>query len=329
MAFFAEVTQHLNDKARMESWQAGFPAFSREFPVAFSEPVNDYLECYGLKDVALSENIQYFAGFKESKSYRIFHQYFKQKEASELVLIAHGYTDHAGLFAKLIRHLISEGYSIAIFDQPGHGISSGERATIDSFDCYIELFAEFANDYYQYTGEPFHLLGQSMGGAITMDWFLSTEKAKDMLRSFILYAPLVRPKAWLQAVWSIRFLSLVVDSIPRTYSRNSEDEEFTNFVRHIDPVQHDRLPAQWVRSMIEWAKDFESRKDSSDFPVSIIQGDDDQTVDWTYNLEHIRKKFPNTSIHMIEGAGHHLAGESERLQKIIFSYTDDAFKKGK
>src|SRR5690606_24064755 len=107
----------------MESWQAGFPAFSRESPLRLTETIKDYLDCYGLKELVLSERIQYFAGFKESAKQKIFHQYFKQNQSSELVLLAHGYTDHAGLFAKLIRYLISTGYSVAIFDEPGHGIS--------------------------------------------------------------------------------------------------------------------------------------------------------------------------------------------------------------
>lgn len=326
MAIFPVVKQHLNDKARMESWQEGFPVFSRERPLALTETIKDYLDCYGLNELVLSENIEYFAGFKDSSRQRIFHQYFKQKHASELVLLAHGYTDHGGLFAKLIRHLIASGYSVAIFDQPGHGISSGERATIESFETYIDLFSEFAQDYYQYTGEAFHLLVQSMGAAVTMDWFFKTSDARLMLKSFVLYAPLVRPQAWKQAVWSIRFLSLVLDSIPRTYSNNSEDEAFRKFVRYGDPVQHNRLPAQWVKAMIDWAKEFENKNVTSDFLISIIQGDADETVDWHYNLEHIRKKFPKAQVHMIEGAGHHLAGESQRLQGKIFYYTDQAFK---
>jgi lysophospholipase len=324
LAIFESVTQTLNDSKRMENWQAAIPEFSFEECVSVGTELSDYLACYNLSESVFSAEVDYFAGYMQQGEQHIFHQYFAQKQPSEVVLIAHGYTDHAGLFHKVINYLVASGRSVAVFDQPGHGLSSGERATIENFGPYINLLSETANIYASHLKQPFHVLAQSMGGAITMDWLLREPKAADLLKSVVLFAPLVRPAAWRQAVWSIRFLSLLVDSIPRTYSRNSEDEAFTQFVRYEDPVQHDRLPAQWVRAMVGWTKQFE-KKQGSDFPFYLIQGDIDETVDWQHNLEHIKKKFPNTQIAMVEGAGHHLAGESARLQKIIFEDLEQAF----
>src|SRR5690606_35290139 len=172
--------------------------------------------------------------------------------------------------------------------------------------------------YFQTTlNQSLHLLGQSMGGAIVMQYLLTHRGNEQGLRKVILFAPLVRPAAWRQALWSYRFLSKVVSSIPRSYSENSEDKQFLHFVSYEDPVQHDRLLTQWVGAMIEWAQVFETFE-LSNFPLWIIQGDKDETVDWQFNMKRIQQKFPHVNIRYVEGAGHHLAGESDRLQAKVF-----------
>lgn len=321
------MQQHLNDEARMQYWQSGIADFDLQKPVALNQAHKDYLTFYKLEQAVQKSSGGYYAGFEDINGWRIFQQYFAHADATEVVFLVHGYTDHAGLFARIINYLVDTGRSVIIFDQAGHGLSSGERATIEDFDCYITLLNERFGFFQSALGKPLHLVAQSMGAAITMDWLLQDQYEPEQLGKLVLLAPMVRPLAWRQAVWSIRFLSMFTDSIPRSYSRNSEDESFTHFVRYLDPVQHDRLPAQWVKAMIDWVKRFE-KKDGNDLALWVIQGDKDLTVDWQYNLKHIAHKFPNSHFRHIEGAGHHLAGESERLQKHLFAYMEEAFASG-
>ena len=53
----------------------------------------------------------------------------------------------------------------------------------------------------------------------------------------------------------------------------------------------------------------------------VVQGDDDQTVDWRFNVKAITNKFPNTELCMIKAGRHHLAGENgiyfEQVLKAI------------
>lgn len=319
----------LIDAARLAKWQAAIPSFQLHETTQINETINDYLGCYGLDTCAFDEMLNYFCGFRSIEGFQIFQQYFQQKNTdAETVLIVHGFTDHAGLFTKVIKKLLNKGKSVLVFDLPGHGLSSGERATIESFDIYQAVFVNCLVYFQTALKQSFHLLGQSMGGAIVMQYLLNNQGNEQGLLKVILFAPLVRPAAWRQALWSYRFLSKVVISIPRTYSENSEDKQFLHFVRYEDPVQHDRLSTAWVGAMLEWAKAFEVSK-KSDFPLWVIQGDKDETVDWQFNVKHIKEKFPQSEIRFVEGAGHHLAGESDRLQEKVFAYINEALAASK
>lgn len=314
----------LNDLTRLENWQAAMPSFDWLVTKPLNNEIKDYLQCYGLQHCAFHEKVNYLLGFREVEGFSIFQQYFQQVDShAETVLIVHGFTDHAGLFTKVIKDLLDKGKSVLIFDLPGHGLSSGPRASIASFDIYVRVFVNCFQYFQKKLQKSFHLLAQSMGAAIVMQALLENRVEKSALGKVVLLAPLVRPAAWQKAIWSHRFLSKVVSSIPRTFSDNSEDKDFLSFVRYQDPVQHDRLSTEWVGAMIQWVKAFEALK-GNNFPLWIIQGDKDQTVDWQYNIVHIKEKFPEAQFRVVEGAGHHLAGESNRLQEKIFAFIDEA-----
>jgi alpha-beta hydrolase superfamily lysophospholipase len=88
-------------------------------------------------------------------------------------VVIHGYYDHAGLYRHLIRHLIDRGLAVLAFDLPGHGLSSGAPATIESFDEYVDAFDACLLALEDHMPPPWLLLGQSTGGAIAMEWLLA------------------------------------------------------------------------------------------------------------------------------------------------------------
>ena len=49
-------------------------------------------------------------------------------------------------------------------------------------------------------------------------------------------------------------------------------------------------------------------------PALIIQGEDDATVDWRYNVGVIRQLFPASEVVYLSEAGHQLANESEKIR---------------
>ena len=44
--------------------------------------------------------------------------------------------------------------------------------------------------------------------------------------------------------------------------------------------------------MAEWVTEIENHP-GSPFPINVIQGDEDGTLDWRYNIKLLEEKFPN------------------------------------
>ena len=58
----------------------------------------------------------------------VVHEWVPVGEPDYLVLIAHGYAEHAGRHADLAEHLVSDGAAVYAPDHRGHGYSDGDRA---------------------------------------------------------------------------------------------------------------------------------------------------------------------------------------------------------
>jgi alpha-beta hydrolase superfamily lysophospholipase len=54
--------------------------------------------------------------------------------------------------------------------------------------------------------------------------------------------------------------------------------------------------------------------------VLVIQGDKDGTVDWKYNMDLVKQKFPNAKIKMIPGANHEIFNEAPEYKQQALIY---------
>ncbi len=286
-----------------------------------------YLQFYGLP--LPSPTLHISAGVLESGGLRLFCQYHAAREPASrgTVFVMHGYYDHGGLYGRLLQHLLELGLGVVLFDLPGHGLSSGARASIDAFSQYTDaleaVLQQAAGDALP---QPWHLLGQSTGGAIAMDYTLRhCQQGSGQVKKVVLLAPLVRPYQW----WRGRALHAVlkpfVKGIPRSFADNSHDKAFLHFVRERDPLQSRQLSARWVSALKKWMPDFVSGPPCS-AALEVIQGTGDTTVDWVYNLQAIARRFPRAHITKIAGARHHLVNEAAPYQQQLFAILDKVFQ---
>ena len=58
-------------------------------------------------------------------------------------------------------------------------------------------------------------------------------------------------------------------------------------------------------------------------PVLVVQGREDGTVDWKYNMEAIAKLYPGSRIHYLAEAGHQLANESDAIREQYYQVLDE------
>ncbi len=276
-----------------------------------------YSDFYGLSRLPFSEHLW---GCVRSDRYEVVYQTFlptleEGEVANGCFYLLHGYYDHVGLYTHLIQFLLAEGYEVVAVDLPGHGLSSGPRASIISFDEYSRALWQVMQLTAQQRAKPLNLIGQSTGGAVIIDWLLrSPFKDEFTLDKVVLMAPLVKPWNWTQGLVSFYLLSPFINRLKRRFSKNSHDENFLRFLKE-EPLQYNYLAVDWVRALSRWIPAIEAAD-----PVSanclILQGEEDRTVDWQNNLCTLLEKFPNAEVCRYPGARHHLVNESEiyRLQ---------------
>lgn len=74
------------------------------------------------------------------------------------LLLAHGWSDFALRFLPFVNALRAAGFAVVTFDQPGHGLSSGDTSTLPEFaQCIRAVGLKF--------GRAAAVIGHSMGGA--------------------------------------------------------------------------------------------------------------------------------------------------------------------
>lgn len=277
-----------------------------------------YLNHYGL-DFSLEENIQHYMGRYASNGFHIATHYWAPENAKGTYFIVHGYFDHAGLYGHLIHHLLKLGYAVVIFDLPGHGLSSGERVTIKSFDHYVDVFSDLLNRCEEYFPKPWKAAGQSTGGAILIKYIMAAKPYhyQNDLEGVTVFAPLIHPRSWKKSLLIYKLLHRFLNKIKRKMYPNTANEEFNQFLANDDPLQTFYVSIEWIASMKRWTEEF-SALPPNDYPLTVIQGDCDNTVDWKYNLEVLSKKFFHLDVEIIPGAQHQMVNETVWLREKIF-----------
>ncbi|WP_110685725.1 alpha/beta hydrolase [Salinicola aestuarinus] len=296
-------------------------------PVRRVEPPADpvllaYLDHYQLTR-HWQENITLYAGFLEGRGdgerrFDLWTQVWAPAEPRGTIFVVHGYFDHLGLYGHLLERLLSLGWQVVMWDLPGHGLSSGARASIDDFTDYVLCF----NDIEQKIAalglapRPWLAVGQSTGGSIVATDALDRGDAAPW-EGLVLLAPLVRPWGWNQSRWLHSLASPFVSSIARKYRANTTNVAFSDFLRLHDPLQDDRLAVAWVTAMRRWMPRLLKRP-PSELPVLIVQGEQDLTVDWSFNLKALKRKFPRVEIVRHPLARHHLVNEADDIRTELF-----------
>lgn len=278
-------------------------------------PLTDYYGFYNLDYSDRVPGLEHTIGWLESGGHQVVVQRFEHPRPRGTAVVCHGYYDHVGLYGYLIEFLLDEGLTVVTFDQPGHGLSSGERASIGSFDEYVQVLADVIVHYQASLPGPWYIIGQSMGGAITME-YLARQKDHSF-EKVVLLAPLIRPANWARARWAYYLARYTIKSRPRDITSNAENPEFLALQRR-DPLAPMVLPVQWVTAMAQWMKTFEARGELPFEPL-IVQGHADETVDWQHNMNVLRRMTRPTLLEVPE-ARHHLVNESELIRQQIFDW---------
>lgn len=289
-----------------------------------------YCRFYGLDLWVEHPDVQYRQGWLDAGGHRVALHYYRCPQASGTVLILHGYFDHVGLYSQLIDRCLGAGLDVLAYDQPGHGLSSGTPAAIGSFEEYQVVLADVMAAAKPGLRSPWYAVGQSTGGGILIDYLLTNhhnETTSDFSR-VVLLAPLVRPMGWLGARLLHSLASPFMKRWRRLFSENSGNTRFLRFLKEVDPLQARAVHVDWVAALRQWVPRIESAQ-PVDFPVTVVQGEKDLTVDWQHNLRIIRNKFSRVEELRIPDGRHHLVNEAKDLQATVFNAVIETFSRDK
>jgi len=287
--------------------------------LALSEEGQAYQRFYNLGGLGREGLVSSRLGRFEVGGYEIVTQLWTPEQPVATLVLVHGFYDHMGLYRHVIEWALELGFAVISCDLPGHGLSSGMRASITDFAEYQAVLQRlFVEAEILQLPKPWHLCGQSTGGAIVIDHLLNHGDESPAQGQSILLAPLVRPRGWTWSKVSYYLLRSFVKSIDRRCSENSNAPAFLPFLM-ADPLQPRRLPTAWVGALAKWIERIENAPHSRRSPL-IVQGESDMTVDWSHNLAVLNEKFDQPQIFMLHEARHHLANELPELRERFFRF---------
>lgn len=241
------------------------------------------------------------------------------KKAQGTLVHLHGYYDHGASYPALQRWALKNNLCYVTTDLPGHGLSSGKRASVNSFADYQKMLSSLVEvleaDRFP---RPWLVSGFSTGAAIALEYQLTA----GCFDHTLLLAPLVRPVGWREKLVPWLWLPrLLIRKLPRKFQANSSDTAFLKFVREQDCLQSSYLSLTWVTALGNWIKQIEQSK-PCDINALIVQGDADATVDWQYNLKVLYRLLPQAVSIIIDGGGHQLLNEAVKQKTQVFECLD-------
>ncbi|WP_231862701.1 alpha/beta hydrolase [Sphingorhabdus sp. M41] len=119
-----------------------------------------------------------------------------------VILLVHGYAEHAGRYEYFAQHCVGKGYAVYAIDHWGHGQSDGTPGFVPDFSVFHDgvdqLLASATHDY---PALPVMLVGHSMGGLISATYLLSNQSK---FAACVLSGPAIKaaeePSAFLKAI---------------------------------------------------------------------------------------------------------------------------------
>ena len=281
-----------------------------EAPPVYSNRIREYFAHYGL-DVP---GVDHFFGTFVTNGFTLAAHVFRPPAYRSTVILMHGYYDHTGILKNLIHELIHNGFAVAVYDMPGHGLSDGERASIDDFSSYLSVFNDFDSLCRQHLHGPFHLVCHSTGSVACLNVLLLT--GKPVFERVVFLAPLVRSRYWNLSKVGFYMAKELLVSVPRVFRDNSSDETFRDFLQFRDPLQPRTVPMQWARAFFSWSENIQKAASSAK-PVKLIQGTGDTTLDWEHNVAFFTRKFENIEITLVKDGRHQLLNESSGIRQRV------------
>ena len=278
---------------------------------SFSPELAAVFRYYGLD----SGNVPHRFGTFASGPHRLAAHIFLPPTAEASVFLLHGFFDHSGILRHLIHRCIEAGFAVAVFDLPGHGLSSGDPGAISDFVEYARIVRDFVRICKPYLPADYHLVGHSTGAAVAIEVLLNSPPQMPDFDRVVLAAPLIHHRFHRLARAQLFLIKPFADDLPRRHHRNSSDRAFVEWSEQ-DPLQGRRISFTWLEALYAWNDRLSGYGQYAE-PVMILQGTKDSVVDWRYNVAVLQQVFTTARLVWIEGGRHQLFNEGLQIRAEV------------
>lgn len=242
-----------------------------------------------------------------------FHRPSRFDSGKGTVVVVHGYFDHAGTAANLINRLVEEGYHVAVYDHPGHGLSEGRHVSVRDFETYSVAFSDFLGMVSEHLPGPYDVVAHSMGSTVVIDHLNMGECSS--IRKMVFLTPLIRdmkPKS-LHTLGAI--ISPFSDYLGRIREDNTTNQEYLEFSAR-DPLQYACVSTRWSVAFNRWRREARDFGPRSEAPLVIYAGSD-AVVNNEVGQAWMKRAFPSHRNRVIEGGRHQLLNDPLPIREKV------------
>ena len=103
---------------------------------------------------------------------QLYYEYWIPENPRALMVFVHGLGEHCGRYGSFVRYFTDRGFVLALYDQRGHGKSSGPRVDGRSLDLFLDDLSDFAGvAAAHFPNISLHYLaGHSFGGQVVLNF---------------------------------------------------------------------------------------------------------------------------------------------------------------
>ena len=230
-----------------------------------------------------------------SSGHRIHAQAWESErdKVKGVVGVLHGMGGHVGLYADIVRILISDGFHVVGFDQVGHGKSDGKRGDSPSYDLLLENVGKLVEEMRtRYGSLPLFLFAHSMGANVMLNYLLTRQPTK--LKGAIASAPWIRlvnrPSA--AKIKLARFLAKFHPSLLKTTGLNrqaiSRDKAYLSKYL-IDHLSHSKISLRFFFSIRSAGKMILKKADDLSVPLLLYHGTGDKITSYKASKQFAKR----------------------------------------
>lgn len=244
-----------------------------------------------------------------------------KKEAKAILILVHGIGEHSSRYQHWAQQFVDSGFVVLTFDQRGHGLSSGKRGVISSYDDFMSDIDQILLEARQkFPSLPQFLYGHSMGGG---------EVLNHLIRENANYIGVISTSPWIISQASppkiiipiIRFFNYL---IPKLSIKTKFDSGLLSHNKEIssrydkDELVHNKVSFRLFVSAYDAGYQVLNFNHKINKPLLLLHGSDDEITDSQASEYFASKNKENCTFKMWKGGFHELHNETFSIE--VFYY---------